>query len=51
MLLWYNSSSENKIQIIKRYIKTKQECIISENLKDWFFRSNKKDKRKRKNRI
>ena len=51
MLLWYNSSSETKIQIMKKYIKTKQECIISKKLEDWFFRGNKKNKKKRKNRV
>jgi hypothetical protein len=50
MLLWYNSTSETKIQIMKKYIKTKQECIISKKLEDWFFRGSKKDKKKRKNR-
>lgn len=50
MLLWYNSTSETKIQIMKKYIKTKQECIISKKLEDWFFRGGKKDKKKRKNR-
>jgi hypothetical protein len=51
MLLWYNSTPQVRFELAKRYIKTKQEFIISKKLEDWFFRSSKKKKKKRNNRV